>query len=183
MPETPTDPLEAVKYPVGRMPRLTQPLNPADRAAHVAILEATPSRLRELADGLGDRDLDQPYRPGGWTRRQVFHHLPESHLNAYLRMKLAATEDAPRVKTYDEQRWAEQPDAKYGPVEMSLALLEALHVRWVTFLRSLPDAAWQRTFLHPEWGTVTIEESLTMYSWHCRHHTAHIEQGLRRIRG
>ena len=183
MSETLTDPLEPLKYPVGRMPRLTQPLTPADRSAHLTILESAPSRLRALASGLVDRDLDQPYRPGGWTLRQVFHHLPDSHLHAYARMKFAVSEDSPHVMTYDEQRWAEQGDAKYGPVEMSLAFLESLHVRWVAFLRSLPEATWRRAFLHPEWGAVTIEESLTMYSWHCRHHTAHIEQGLRRIKG
>jgi hypothetical protein len=177
MTESTMDELEHLRYPIGRMPRVSQPLDPAARASHLAILESTPARFRSLALGLTAAELDAPYRPGGWTRRQVIHHLPESHMNAYIRMKLAATEDSPIVKTYDEARWANLADAKTAPIEMSLALLDALHQRWVTFLRALPEADWQRAFQHPEWGTVTIGESLTMYSWHCRHHAGHLEVG------
>ena len=176
MTDTPVDPL---RYPVGKMPRVSEPLDAATRASHLAILEQTPARFRALVHGLSDHALDHPYRPGGWTVRQVVHHVPDSHLNAYVRMKLAVTEDSPRVKTYEEQRWAELAEAKSGPVEMSLALLEALHQRWVAFLRAMPAGDWRKTFQHPEWGTVSIDESLVMYSWHCRHHAAHIELGVK----
>jgi hypothetical protein len=169
------DDVEPLRYPVGRMPRVSKPLDPADREAHLRILEDAPARFRALAKGLTDADLEQPYRPGGWTLRQVFHHVPDSHLHAYIRMKWAATEESPQVKTYDEGQWSALGDATAAPIEISLALLEALHRRWVAFLRSLSPAGWRRTFLHPEWGTVTIEESLTMYTWHSRHHAAHIE--------
>src|SRR5215831_4602899 len=147
--------LDKLRYPVGKF-------------------EQTPARFRTLVSGLNDRQLDTPYRPGGWTIRQVIHHVPDSHLNAYIRMKLAATEDGPTVKTYEEKLWADLPEAKSGPIDMSLDLLESLHQRWVAFLRTLPESGFQRYFRHAEWGQVTIDESLVMYSWHCRHHTAHI---------
>ena len=171
--------LDALRYPVGRMVREAAPLTPEAREAHLRILETTPARFRALAAGLSETDLERTYRPGGWTLRQVFHHVPDSHLHVYIRMKWAVTEDLPQVKTYDEERWAELGDSKRAPIEMSLGLLESLHARWVAFLRALPPADWRRGFLHPELGTVTIDEALVMYSWHCRHHTAHIEIGKR----
>jgi uncharacterized damage-inducible protein DinB len=173
------DTLQQLRYPIGPMPRLTEPLTTASRATYLAVLEEAPARFRALTSGLSDAHLDTPYRPGGWTVRQVVHHVPDSHLNAYIRMKLAATEASPPVKTYEEALWAELPEARSGAIEMSLALLEALHRRWVAFLRALPAADLQRTFQHPTWGTVTIEESIVMYSWHCRHHAAHISNALR----
>jgi DinB superfamily len=167
--------LDSLRYPVGPMPRLTTPLGAAGRSSHLTVLEQTPSKLRALVAPLGEAQLDTPYRPGGWTIRQVVHHLPDSHLNAYLRMKFAATESGPTVKPYDEQRWAELPEARSGPIEMSLTLLDGLHARWVAFLRALPEQSLQRHFVHVQWGRVTIEEALVMYAWHCRHHTAHVE--------
>jgi hypothetical protein len=175
-----TDDLERLRYPVGQMPRHPEPVSASELAEHLAIIEGLPARLRSLVGGLNDAQLETPYRPGGWTIRQVVHHIADSHVNAYVRMKLAATEDRPTVRTYHEELWAELPEAKSAPVETSLALIEALHHRMMTFLRALPAATWRRAFLHPEWGTVTIEEGVTMYSWHCRHHSAHIEQALRR---
>ena len=166
--------LDTLRYPVGRLPRLREPLDRSARAEHIKVIEDLPSRLKSLVGGLADAQLDRRYRSGGWTVRQVIHHLADSHINAYVRMKLAATEDAPMVKTYEEARWAELPEARTGPIDMSLALIEALHRRWVSFLRALPEPDLQRPFMHPEWGRVTIEESITMYSWHCRHHEAHV---------
>src|SRR5215831_3468101 len=129
--------LDKLRYPVGKF-------------------EQTPARFRTLVSGLNDRQLDTPYRPGGWTIRQVVHHVPDSHMNAYIRCKWAMTEDEPAIKVYEEQLWAELPEARNGNVDMSLALLEALHWRWVAFLRAIPDAAFKRTFRHPEWKRITI---------------------------
>jgi DinB superfamily len=170
--------LDTLRYPVGRMPRRSEPLDRATRQQCIDAIEATPGRFRSLVNGSSDRQLDTPYRPGGWTVRQVVHHVPDSHMNAYIRMKLAVTENGPSIKTYEEGLWAELSDAKSGPVEMSLALLEALHRRWVAFLRGLPEPAFAKSFVHPEWGRVTLDEALVMYEWHCRHHAAHIQQAL-----
>jgi hypothetical protein len=170
--------LDTLRYPVGRFERLNAPLDRAARDAFISTLEQTPARFKSLVNGLSDAQLDTPYRPGGWTIRQVVHHVPDSHMNAYIRMKWAMTEETPAIKTYEEQLWAELPEAKTGKVDMSLALLEALHRRWVAFLRQIPEPQFGRAFLHPEWGQVTIEEAIAMYAWHCRHHAAHIEQGL-----
>ena len=170
--------VDKLRYPVGKFERIKPPVDRATRAAYVKTIEDTPARFRTLTAGLSDAQLDTRYRPGGWTVRQVVHHVPESHMNAYIRMKLAATEDNPTIKTYEEQLWAELPDAKTAPAELSLNLLDALHRRWVLFLRNLSDAEWARTFQHKDWGTVTIDEAVALYAWHCRHHSAHIEQGL-----
>jgi hypothetical protein len=170
--------LEALRFPVGRFERLKAPLGRSTRAACIDTLEETPPRIRQLVVGVPDARLETAYRPGGWTVRQVVHHVPDSHMNAYVRMKLAVTEDAPAVRGYAEERWAELPEAKTGPVEMSVALLEALHRRWVAFLRALPDADFARPYMHSEMGRVAIDEALSLYAWHCRHHTRHIELGL-----
>ncbi len=124
--------------------------------------------------GLTPAQLDTPYRPGGWTVRQVVHHVPESHMNAYVRFKLALTEDEPVIKPYDEARWAMLPDIAVAPVEASLALLEALHLRWVALLESMTNAEFTRRFQHPELGPVRLDQSLASYAWHGRHHVAHI---------
>jgi DinB family protein len=170
--------IETLRYPIGRFERQRQPIDRAARHKLIDTLDETPARFRSLVAGRSDAELDTPYRPGGWTVRQVVHHVPDSHMNAYIRMKWAMTEDTPAIKVYEEQLWAELPEAKSGNPDMSLALLEALHRRWVTFLRLLPDDAFQRAFVHPEWQRITIEEALALYAWHCRHHTAHIELGL-----
>ncbi len=174
--------LDAERYPVGRIPRNTTPLDPLARASLIAVLAQAPATLRALVDGLTDRQLDTPYRQGGWTIRQVIHHVPDSHMNAYVRMKLAATETAPAIKTYNEALWAELPEARTAPIGMSLDLLDALHRRWTAFLSALPETEFQKTFAHADWGLVTIDEALGMYAWHCRHHTAHVKLGLQRAR-
>ena len=178
MPTT-TD-LEQLRYPVGRMLRTGAPLDTKTREELIGILEALPGTVRALVSGLTDAELDTPYRPGGWTVRQVVHHVPDSHMNAYIRMKLAVTEDQPNAKTYEEAKWAELPEAKSGPIGMSLDLLDALHRRWLSFLRLLPEPDFRKTFLHPEWGTVSIDDALGMYAWHCRHHTEHIRNAVKK---
>ncbi len=169
---------DTLRYPVGRLPRTTTPLDSAGRAAQIDVIARAPRLVRDLVHGLNDQQLRASYRPGGWTVRQLVHHMADSHMNAYVRMKLAATEDRPAIKTYEEALWAELPEAKNAPVDMSLALLDGLHTRWTAFLRALPEDTFRRVFVHPQWGDVTIDESIVMYGWHCRHHTAHIRIAL-----
>jgi len=170
--------LDQLRYPVGRYERLQAPLDRASRDVHIETISRLPATFASLTRGLSDAQLDTRYRPGGWTIRQVVHHVPESHMNAYIRIKLALTEDAPAVKTYEEQLWAELPDVQKCPIDASLRLLDALHERWVVLLRALPEESFARTFTHPEWGRVTVDEAVALYAWHCRHHTAHVRQGL-----
>jgi len=170
--------LEQLRYPVGRFERLKAALDRPARAAHLQQLELLPQTFRSLTKGRSDAELETPYRPDGWTVRQVVHHVPDSHMNAYVRMKLAVTTDAPLITTYPEEKWAELADGKRAPIEMSLALLDALHQRWLIFLRGLSDADFAKVYVHPELGRVTIDEGLALYSWHSRHHTGHIKLGL-----
>lgn len=137
--------------------------------------------MRAAVAGLNDEQLDTPYRPGGWTVRQVVHHVPESHLNSYVRFKLAITEDEPTIKPYFEDRWAELDDARQAPIALSLDLLEALHGRWIWFLRSLKQADFQRTFRHPELGIVSVDKNIALYAWHGEHHVAHITSMRKRM--
>jgi hypothetical protein len=162
-----------LRYPVGEF-RFEGPLSSDERQALINKLEETPERMRAAVAGLTGEQLDTPYRPEGWTVRQVVHHVPESHMNSYVRFKLALTEDQPTIKPYFEDRWAQLDDANQAPVELSLDLLEALHGRWVWFLRSLNETDFQRTFIHPELGTVSLDKNIALYAWHGRHHVAHI---------
>jgi uncharacterized damage-inducible protein DinB len=165
--------LERLRYPVGRFqPR--DALIPADRRAPIDELAALPDRLDAAVRDLTPTQLDTPYRPGGWTVRQVVNHVPDSHVNGYVRCKLAVTETDPAISVYDEAAWAELPDAREGPIEPSLALLRALHERWVAFCRALEPAELQRAFVHPELGRVSLEWTLQLYAWHGRHHLAHV---------
>jgi hypothetical protein len=145
-----------------------------ERDAFITKIERLPADIRSAVQGLNDYQLDTPYRPEGWTVRQVVHHLPDSHINSYVRFKLAATEDAPTISDYFEERWAELPEAKSGPVDLSLNLLDALHARWSLFLRGLTAEDWQRTFVHPVHGPFRLEQSLALYAWHGQHHVAHV---------
>jgi DinB family protein len=172
------DDLDNLRYPIGRFERLKAPLDRAARAAQIDAIEQAPDTFRRLVAGLSEQQLETPYRPGGWTIRQVIHHVPDSHMNAYVRMKLAVTEDAPAVRAYDESRWAELPEAKSAPVTLSIELLAALHRRWVAFLRALPEQEFRKEFQHPEWGRVALDEAIAMYAWHGRHHAAHVRQAL-----
>lgn len=165
--------MEELRYPIGKFVAEAD-VTEEKRRHWIEEIASTPDQLRAVVAGFRPEQLDTPYRPGGWTVRQVVHHLPDSHLNAYVRFKLALTEREPMVKTYDEAAWAELTDARAAPVELSLALLESLHRRWVLVLRSLTPADFARTFRHPELGRVTLDTYLQMYAWHGRHHVAHI---------
>ena len=162
-----------LQFPIGRFKLEGAPTDETNRQAICEIAEA-PARLRAAVEGLSTEQLDTPYRPDGWTVRQVVHHLPDSHLNSYCRFKLALTEDEPTIKPYREDRWAELEDSRATPIEVSLALLESLHKRWVLLMESLGPADFERTFRHPDIGVVTLAQSACLYAWHGRHHVAHI---------
>ncbi len=162
-----TDP----RYPVGVFePRTTY--SAADREGFTRTLEQFPAQFRSALSGLSGEQLETPYREGGWTLRQLAHHVPDSHLNAYTRLKLALTEDAPTVKPYDEAAWATLPDSSL-PIEVSLALLEGIHTRWTRLLRALTEPQWARGFNHPENGLTRLDEALALYDWHSRNHLGH----------
>src|SRR6184192_2526120 len=170
-----------LRYPVGKL-RMDGNITEAERRDLIESIAQAPARLRAAVEGLSPEQLDTPYRDGGWTVRQVVHHLPDSHLNAYVRFKLALTEDQPTIKPYMEDRWAELPDTRATPLEVSLALLESLHTRWVRLLRSLKPEDWKRSFRHPELGVVPLEKNLALYSWHGQHHVAHVTELRKRMR-
>ena len=164
--------LETLRFPIGRA--VTAPdLTVAELLPLVDRLEALPRRLRAVVAGMSEAALDTPYRPGGWTVRQVVHHVPDSHMNAYVRFKMAATESEPEVRAYDEAEWARLPDSA-GPVDVSLDLLEALHARWSRWLRTLDEDGWQRAYLHPVNGRVILRNAIQLYVWHGDHHLAHV---------
>ena len=163
------------RYPVGKF-EVPGNVNPAARAEAILEIASAPGRFQAAVKGLNDAQLDTPYREGGWTVRQVIHHLADSHMNAYIRWRLALTETEPTIKPYEEGAWAKLEDAAYAPVEVSLRLLEPLHERWVRMLHSVKPEEFARTFRHPEHGVRTLDWMLFLYAWHCRHHTAHITE-------
>jgi hypothetical protein len=165
--------MEDLRYPVGQF-ELPAVVSAGEREAHIRELEQAPTALQRAVDGLDEAQLATPYRPDGWTVRQVAHHLADSHLNAYVRFRLALTEDEPVVRPYDEALWAELPDARTGPLDLSLPLLEALHRRWTTMLRALDATQWARPYRHTQMGPLPLDRALAMYAWHGRHHIAHI---------
>jgi uncharacterized damage-inducible protein DinB len=162
-----------LRYPIGKF-HFDGPLTEQQKQAALDDIATAPASLRAAIKGLSEAQLDTPYRPGGWTVRQVIHHVPDSHLNSYVRFKLALTEDEPTIKPYAEDKWAELADTKATPIEVSLTLLDSLHDRWVRLLRSLTPDDWKKTFLHPALGPMTLEKTLALYAWHGRHHVAHI---------
>jgi uncharacterized damage-inducible protein DinB len=168
-----------VRYPIGPV-SIVASYDPASRAAAIARIAALPTRLHEAVRGLSATQLDTRYRDGGWTLRQVVHHLADSHLNAYVRFKLVATEIDPPLKVWDENAWAALPDAR-GPIGGSLLLVTSLHERWTQFLRELPAAAFARTGMHAQRGPLTLDALLSIYSWHGDHHAAHITELRRRM--
>lgn len=161
------------RYPIGRFSPPTD-FTSAARRQLIGEIAAAPAALAESVAGLDDGQLDTPYREGGWTVRQLVHHVPDSHLNAYVRFKLALTEERPTIKPYDQARWAELGEARFGAIEPSLSLLDALHRRWVALLDQLDDAQFRRTLVHPEAGVVDLNWLLSLYAWHGRHHAAHV---------
>lgn len=171
-----TDP----RFPIGKF-HYEGPPSEQQRQKFIADIAQTPLALRAAIAGLSQQQLDTPYREGGWTVRQVVHHVPDSHMNAYVRFKLALTEDEPTIKPYAEDRWANLADTKSTPIEVSLTLLDTLHDRWVRLLRSLGPNDWKRQFRHPERGVVSLEMNLAMYSWHGQHHVAHVTELRRRM--
>lgn len=162
-----------LRFPIGPF-SYAGPSTPEQRQQSIADLAGAPAQLRAAVAGLTDAQLDTPYRPEGWTVRQLVHHLPDSHLNAYARFRLALTEEQPTIKPYDEKRWAELPDARTMPPEPSLALLAGLHTRWVNLLWAMPAEDFARTVRHPESGLHTLDRMLALYAWHGLHHVAHI---------
>ena len=169
------------QYPAGKFQRPAA-ISAADRVRWIETIAATPARMRDAAGRLTETQLDTPYREGGWTARQVIHHVPESHMNAYIRFKLALTENEPTIRPYEQQLWAELPDTRETPIEVSLALMDSLHDRWVRLLRSITPDQWQRKFRHPELGVLTVERNLGLYAWHGKHHVAHVTE-LRKRNG
>jgi hypothetical protein len=168
--------LADLQYPIGRPVLPEQPLTPAERAIYINQVAALPAQLTAAARRAGGVRLENSYRPGGWTGRQVIHHVADVHLNFYLRYRLALTEDNPTIRPFDMNAWATLPDNDATPVTVSLSLLEALHSRWVTLLWHLTEEQWQRTFYHPAYHqTYTLDQALVQYSWHGCHHLGHLE--------
>lgn len=166
------------RYPVGPF-TFKDAVTPERRAAWIDEIAAAPAALRAAIAGLGEATLATPYRPGGWTVRQVVHHLPDSHMNAVCRFRLALTEERPTIRPYEEAAWAELPDARTAPVEASVRLLEALHDRWVRLLRTLAAADFARVYVHPQGGPMALDRVLALYAWHGRHHVAQIRSVAR----
>ncbi|MCX6621097.1 MAG: bacillithiol transferase BstA [Acidobacteria bacterium] len=163
-----------LRYPIGRFERPAS-ISLESRSQLIDQIAELPAQIRGAVDGLDEAQLYVPYRPGGWTVRQVVHHLADSHLNSYVRFKLALTEDEPVIKPYAEARWAELPDARDSEIEVSLRLLDALHDRWTRMLRAMRDEEFARTFRHPESGVLRLDTVVALYAWHGRHHVAHVD--------
>jgi hypothetical protein len=168
-----------LSYPIGRY--TGEKITAENRKRLLLELAERPLHLRDAVEGLSDKQLDTPYRPDGWTVRQVVHHLADSHMHAYIRTKFALTLNEPTIMAYDENIWAALKDGKSGPLEPSLMLLDGLHARWMTLLESLTEADWAKKFLHPERGAVTLDTNIPIYAWHGRHHTAHITALRKRL--
>jgi hypothetical protein len=170
------------RYPIGKFQWSGGEATAKERAERIAEIAACPAGMRAAVEGLDDTKLDTPYRDGGWTVRQVVHHVPDSHMNAYVRFKLGLTEETPTIKPYEENSWAQLPDSRTAPIGMSLDILESVHARWVLVLRAVRDVDFARKINHPESGVQTLDRMLALYAWHGRHHIAHVTS-LRERRG
>jgi DinB superfamily len=171
---------EDLRYPVGPC-EWPGEVTVEERWRHLRDIAELPAKLREAVAGLAPQHLDIPYREGGWTIRQIVHHIPDSHMNSYVRFKLALTEDQPTIKPYDEKLWAEIPEARTAPIEVSLDMVDALHGRWSLMLANMTDADFERSIFHPEIGALTLKSMVAGYGWHCRHHVAQIVATRRRM--
>lgn len=167
-------------YPIGTF-HYSEAITPQQRKLWIEELRKLPSELRNTVEGLSDERLETPYRPAGWTVRQVVHHLPDSHMNSYVRFRIALTEDSPSIRAYREAEWAQLSDARFGPIEPSLQILDGLHARWTALLEKLTDDEFGCTFHHPELREVRLDWALGLYAWHSRHHLAHIQNLGRRM--
>jgi hypothetical protein len=163
------------RFPIGKF-HYDGPPSEEQRRNLISDIEKAPAALRSAVQGLSVQQIETPYREGGWTVRQVIHHVPDSHMNAYIRFKLALTEDEPTIKPYAEDRWAQLSDSQSTPIEVSLALLDSLHDRFVQMLRGIKPEEWKRTFRHPDLGLMPLEKNLALYAWHGKHHGAHITE-------
>jgi uncharacterized damage-inducible protein DinB len=166
---TATDP----RYPIGKF-SCPDSLTPEERDHAIVTIEALPGKLADAVEDWTDAQLDTPYREGGWSVRQLIHHVADSHMTAFSRFRFALTEDAPVVKPYEEKDWAKLADSQTAPIDVSISLLRALHMRWVVMLRSLTDAQWQRIYRHPQSGDTRLDQAAALYAWHGRHHVAHV---------
>lgn len=168
-----SDPLEHLKYPIGKA-KIPDTITSNDVKKWIGILDSFPKKMRLITKNMTEDQLDTPYRPGGWTVRQVVHHVVDSHYNSYIRFKWALTENKPLIKAYDEQKWAELEDYK-APIELSLLALDSLHAKWVYLLKNLSEADLKKVFIHPETKEeVSLEKNIGIYAWHSKHHYAHI---------
>ena len=164
---------EDLRYPIGKF-EYPGTSSEAQRRKFIEEIETAPARLREAVAHLSEAQLDTPYRPDGWSVRQVVHHVPESHMNAYVRFKLALTEDVPTIKPYNENAWAQTGEVRNTSIDTSLILLECLHQRWVRLLRCMKAVEFERQLKHPDLGTLTLDRMLALYAWHGKHHVAHV---------
>jgi DinB superfamily len=181
MSTTAVDPAhDHLRYPIGKF-TIPEQITPAHLSQWISSIETLPKHLRCTVEGLTDEQLNTSYREGGWTVRQVVHHLADSHMNCYVRFRLALTEDTPPIKTYNEKGWANLSDARTAPIDLSLQLLDALHARWVLLLGSFSPQEWARAFHHPKLGQMKLDTALGSYAWHGQHHLTHIVNLLERM--
>ena len=170
------NPSENLRYPIGRFTWQTE-VSDTEILVSIKTIEAFPQKIRREAENLSDTQLDTPYRPEGWTVRQVIHHCADSHMNAYIRFKLALTEDTPTIKPYDQDKWASLSDSQRLHPEVSLDIIKGTHERWVMIMRNMSKDDWNRAFIHPEYDKTYVLKSVAqMYAWHCEHHLAHVLQ-------
>ena len=166
--------MDELRYPIGKF-NPSQEISIKNRKKWIKTIRRFPKKIRAAVKKLNDEQLDTPYRPGGWTIRQVVHHVADSHINSYVRFKWTLTEDTPEIKAYEQEGWAELPDAKTGPIKPSLTILEGVHQRWYQLLKSMSDEDFARELTHPEWDfKLSLNRMLSLYAWHCKHHLAHI---------